>query len=94
LTDEDEYAYVNSYAVQMGNENLSVPQIKVLLRFAHFIGNYLLNRRGVLKDFSRRSVMYRAARNVADHTSYVVARAAFAIGKRRIGRRLSAETSN
>ena len=59
LTEKDDYAYVNSYSVQMGNENLSVQQVKLLLRFAQLIGMNLLNRRGAIGLVSRLNTLKR-----------------------------------
>ena len=79
LTTEDEYAYVNSHEVWIGNENLSKAQVKALFHFARLLQTCLLNRKGVLKS-DRPSRPYRLAKAVADQTSGWLARAAFRFG--------------
>jgi hypothetical protein len=73
----------------MGNENLTREQIQSLLRFAQFFQTYLINRKGILKDAARREPVYRAAKALADRAADRVARATFALGRRRFERRLS-----
>lgn len=85
----DEYAYVNSYNVKMGNENLSKEQIGELLAFAQFIGAYFINRKGVLKAENRTGPVYGMTRAAADAVSLGAARVAYAIGRRRLERRLA-----
>jgi MoaA/NifB/PqqE/SkfB family radical SAM enzyme len=79
----DEYAYISSHSTMMGNENLSKEQIQSLLRFAQFIQNYLINRKGILKDETHRGVVYRGAKALADVATDAAARLTFAVGKRR-----------
>jgi anaerobic magnesium-protoporphyrin IX monomethyl ester cyclase len=90
LATPDEYAYVSSHLTTMGNENLSKEQIQSLLRFAQFLQNYVINRKGILKDATRRDLVYRGAKAVADVTSDVVARTTFALGRRRFERWMNA----
>jgi radical SAM superfamily enzyme YgiQ (UPF0313 family) len=80
LVTDDEYAYINSHAVTVGNDNLSKEQVHSLYRFARLIQVYLLNRRGILKD-DRQSKMYSIAKNLADTVSIALARIIFALGR-------------
>jgi len=89
LATEDEYAYVNSHEVMMGNEYLSKDQVQVLLHFAKFVGNYLINRKGILKDDSRSGWVYKTAKSLADRVSNWVAQIAFTFGKRHLEKRFS-----
>lgn len=82
---EDEYSYVNSHEVWIGNDNLSKQQVKVLYHFAKFFQVYLLNRKGILKKHSQ-VVWYRAAKALADAVSGWVAAAAFMVGGFWLGR--------
>ena len=86
LVTPDEYAYVSSHSTMMGNENLSKEQVQSLLRFAQFIQNYLINRKGILKDESHRGPVYRTAKALADLATDAAARVAFALGRRRFER--------
>jgi MoaA/NifB/PqqE/SkfB family radical SAM enzyme len=87
----DEYAYVNSYDVKMGNENLTKEQIGELLTFAQFIGTYFINRKGLLKAENRHSGLYGLARSAVDTLSLGAARAYYAVGRRRLERRIAAD---
>jgi anaerobic magnesium-protoporphyrin IX monomethyl ester cyclase len=86
---DDQYAYVNSHEILMGNENLSKAQLRPLLRFAQFIQTYLINRRGLLKDETRREPVYRAARQLADFVGAGLARTVFSVGREYYKRRLA-----
>lgn len=79
FADEDEYAYVNSHEVWMGNDHLSKGQVKALYHFAKFFQTYLLNRKGILKQ-SKPSPAYRLAKWLADHACDIVAAATFRFG--------------
>jgi radical SAM superfamily enzyme YgiQ (UPF0313 family) len=83
---EDEYAYISSHVPTMGNENLTKEQVAALHRFAKFFERYLMNRGGILKDESRRGVVYRSGRAVADRVADLSARAIFAWGRNRFAR--------
>jgi hypothetical protein len=83
---QDEYAYINSYEGSMGNENLTREQVNQLAHFAQFIGTYLINRKGFLKE-ERAAVWYRPARAVVDAISLGMARLVFHTGKWRFTRR-------
>lgn len=84
LISQDDYAYINSHLVLMGNENLAKAQVKVLLDFAQVFENYLINRKGILKDEQSPSRFYRALQAVADALIHNVALSVFAIGQRRL----------
>jgi hypothetical protein len=79
VPDEEEYAYINSHEVWIGNENLSKEQVKALYRFARFFQTYMLNRKGILKK-SHGTIAYRAAKSTADVASSVLAQASFRFG--------------
>jgi anaerobic magnesium-protoporphyrin IX monomethyl ester cyclase len=83
---EDEYAYINCYEGSMGNENLTKEQVNQLTHFAQFIGTYLINRKGFLKE-ERTTAWYRPARAAADALSLGMARLVFHTGKWRFTRR-------
>lgn len=83
---EDEYAYVNCYDGAMGNENLTRDQVAHLGRFAQFIGAFLINRKGILKE-NRPEFWYRPIKAVADILFLNLARIFFHIGKFRFTRR-------
>ncbi len=87
LVTEDEYAYVSSHEVTMGNENLSKEQVQSFLHFAQFLQKYLINRKGILKADNRPGWIYQVAKSQADIVSEHVARAIFALGKRHFTRR-------
>jgi anaerobic magnesium-protoporphyrin IX monomethyl ester cyclase len=81
LVTDDEYAYINSHGVMIGNDHLSKEQVQSLYRFARLIQVYLLNRRGILKD-DRQSMIYSLAKNLADTVSVGLARIVFALGRK------------
>ncbi len=81
LAEDHEYAYRSSHEAMMGNENLSKSQVGALHRFAKVFERYLLNRGGILKDDTRRGLLYGSARSLANFASGVSARALFAIGR-------------
>jgi anaerobic magnesium-protoporphyrin IX monomethyl ester cyclase len=78
LVAEDEYAYINSHEAIIGNENLTKEQVHSLHAFARFIQNYVLNRKGILKDDNRPSRSYRAAKITMDKVSDITAHMLFA----------------
>lgn len=78
---EDEYAYISSHEVMIGNEHLSKEQVQALLRFAKFIGNYLINRKGILKDDGRLGGLYQLAKSLLDRTSNQIAQLFFRLGQ-------------
>jgi hypothetical protein len=75
---DDEFAYINSHEVMIGNENLSKEQIRSLYRFARFLQNYLINRKGILKNDNRRWIAYRAMKSATDFGCDLTARVLFA----------------
>ena len=86
LATEDEYAYINSHVAAMGNENLSRQQVETLHRFAEFLQEYLINRKGILKEERRSQPLYRISKNVSDVVSRRAARAIYSVGKWRFER--------
>jgi hypothetical protein len=52
-----------------------------LHRFAQFLQNNLINRRGVLKNHNRRDLLYRAAKGAADLVSHALAVALVRLGR-------------
>jgi radical SAM superfamily enzyme YgiQ (UPF0313 family) len=84
LIAEDKYAYISSHNVAMGNKNLSREQVQYLINLAQFIQNYLINRKGILKDSNRTGLVYKSMKSLADLISYSIARVVFFLGKRRL----------
>jgi radical SAM superfamily enzyme YgiQ (UPF0313 family) len=85
LAAEDEYAYVNSHEVWMGNDHLSKTQVKALYHFARFFQTYLLNRKGILKQ-DQPSIPYRFSKWLADRACDCVAFVTFRFGSLWFGR--------
>ncbi|MCC6500695.1 MAG: radical SAM protein [Anaerolineales bacterium] len=83
---EDEYAYINCYDGDMGNENLTRKQVAQLGRFAQFIGGFLINRKGILKE-PHPGFWYRPLKAVVDAIFLNMARLFFHVGKLRFTRR-------
>lgn len=84
---EDHYQIISSHEGSIGNENLSAAQIHTLHRFAQVLQNYLINRRGILKNESRRGGLYLAARRAADHLTSAAAAGSLAAADLYFGRR-------
>lgn len=82
---EDEYAYINAYDGAMGNENLTKEQVNQLAHFAQFLGTYLVNRKGFLKE-DRPNIWYRPTRAIVETAALYLARLVFHIGKFRFTR--------
>lgn len=80
LVADDDYAYINSHSVMIGNENLSKEQVRSLYRFARFFQVFLLNRKGILKE-DRPSKLHRMAKSMVDALSNRLARVIFALGR-------------
>jgi radical SAM superfamily enzyme YgiQ (UPF0313 family) len=80
LVTDDEYAYISSHNVTIGNDHLSKEQIQSLYRFARFIQGYLLNRRGILKE-DHPSKVHTAAKVALDAVSHPLAHMVFALGR-------------
>lgn len=72
----------------MGNENLSKKQIQSLLHLAQFIQNYLMNRKGILKDDNRTGWVYQSMKSLADSISYYIAHTIFSFRKKHFERKL------
>lgn len=87
LIGSDEYAYVNSHEAMIGNENLSKREIALLLGFAKFFERFVINRGGIFKD-DRRGGVYAVGRECADALTQAVGRAAFAIGRAGLRRKM------
>jgi hypothetical protein len=66
LVQEDSYQIVSSQVGSMGNENLTAEQVHRLHRFARFLQDNLINRRGILKNANRKDLLYRTAGRAAD----------------------------
>ncbi len=88
LVVDSEYAYVNCHDALMGNENLTKEQVRSLLHLAQFFQNYLINRKGILKDDGRRDFGYRAAKWAADLACDVIAHVIFAFASLRYRKNL------
>jgi hypothetical protein len=80
LVEPDFYRIVNAHSFSPGNETLQAGDIERLYRFATFVQQYLLNRRGLLKNESRRDPAYAALRTAADAVTYGLANAAARVG--------------
>lgn len=81
LIAEEGYAYVSAHSTVMGNDNLTQKQLARLLMLAKFIGNNLINRRGILKDINRQGVIYRSLKRSADYVFHLAALGIFNLGK-------------
>lgn len=81
LATKDEYAYINSHSAAMGNENLSREQVEALHSFARFLQEYLINRKGILKEERRSQPLYQMAKRVSDAASNGAAQAIFTLAK-------------
>jgi anaerobic magnesium-protoporphyrin IX monomethyl ester cyclase len=76
----DRYKIISSHEGSIGNEHLSAAQIHSLHRFAQFLQRNLINRRGILKNESRTSPVYRFAEAIADAVGRLAARACLWVG--------------
>jgi radical SAM superfamily enzyme YgiQ (UPF0313 family) len=81
LIEPDFYEIVSSHVGSVGNENLRPDEVRRLHRFAQFLQNNLINRRGVLKNHNRRDLPYRAAKGAADLVSHALAVALVRLGR-------------
>ena len=77
----DFYKILNAHSTSPGNETLRPADIERLHRFAKFLQDNLINRRGILKNAVRRDPAYRAARSLADAVARVTALTFFAVGR-------------
>jgi len=73
----DFYKIINAHEGSPGNEHLRPRDIVRLHRFARFLQNHLINRHGILKNETRRLLLYRVVRRAADTVAH--AGAAFAV---------------
>jgi hypothetical protein len=64
------YRIVSAHQGSLGNEHLRAGDIERLYRFARFLQDNLLNRRGLLKNATRRRAVYEIARRFADALAY------------------------
>jgi anaerobic magnesium-protoporphyrin IX monomethyl ester cyclase len=69
----DFYRILNAHSSSPGNEHLRPADIERLHRFAVLLQNYVLNRKGILKNERRRSIGYRALARAADGASHAAA---------------------
>jgi radical SAM superfamily enzyme YgiQ (UPF0313 family) len=70
----DFYRIISAHQGSTGNEALEPADVRRLHRFAQRLQNNLLNRRGVLKNETRRDLPYVAAKKVVDHATRGAAR--------------------
>jgi anaerobic magnesium-protoporphyrin IX monomethyl ester cyclase len=77
----DFYKIINAHDGSVGNEHLRSRDIVRLHRFARFLQNNLLNRRGLLKNHTRRDVPYRTARRATDQLTRAAARLLMQVGR-------------
>jgi len=77
----DFYKILNAHSGSPGNEHLEPRDIERLHRFARFLQNNLINRRGILKNETRRDLPYRAARRAADAVAHSAAAAMMKVGR-------------
>jgi hypothetical protein len=91
LVNEDSYAIVSSHVGSIGNENLTADEVHRLHRFARFLQENLINRRGILKDANRKDPLYRTARGAADWIFGAAARGFVRVGQRYFRRTIGAQ---
>jgi hypothetical protein len=77
----DFYKILNAHSGSPGNEHLQPKDIERLHRFAKFLQNNLINRRGILKNWRRRDLPYRAARSATDVVTHAAAAAVMKVGR-------------
>ncbi len=82
----DHYKLISSHEGSIGNEYLSPEQVHRLHRFAQFLQNNLINRRGILKNANARSAPYRAARWAADQACHTAAQGLVRMARWHFGR--------
>jgi MoaA/NifB/PqqE/SkfB family radical SAM enzyme len=78
----DFYRILNAHSSSPGNEHLRAADIERLHHFAAFLQNWLLNRKGILKNERRRGVVYRYLKSAADAASHAVAMSLVWAGRR------------
>jgi radical SAM superfamily enzyme YgiQ (UPF0313 family) len=77
----DFYKILNAHSGSPGNEHLQPRDIERLHKFARFLQNNLINRRGILKNETRRGLSYRAARKATDLVTHAAAAAVVKVGR-------------
>lgn len=82
----DFYQIVNAHTMSTGNEHLSGGDIERLHRFARILQEYLLNRKGILKNARRTDPPYRLAKTLTDRLTHGVAALAVKAGRRHFQR--------
>jgi hypothetical protein len=78
----DFYRILNAHSSSPGNEHLRPADIERLHHFAAFLQNWLLNRKGILKNERRRDPLYRPLKAAADLASHVIAMSVVRAGRR------------
>ncbi len=81
LVAPDFYRIVNAHTMSPGNESLRPTDIERMHRFAKFLQNNVINRRGLLKNALRRDLPYRAAKRVVDAVAQGVGLTLFRAGR-------------
>lgn len=77
----DFYKIISAHDGSPGNEHLQPRDIVRLHRFARFLQDNLINRRGILKNATRRNPVYQVARRAADAVSGVAAAGIIRVGR-------------
>lgn len=67
------YKIISAHEGSPGNENLRPQDIVRMHRFAKFLQNNVINRRGILKNETRTDAAYRVCRAIADGAGHCVA---------------------
>ncbi len=80
LVGKDHYHIISSHEGSIGNENLTPRQVHLMHRFAQILQRDFINRRGVLKNESRRDLPYRALKGVVDAVFDVAGRVFYLAG--------------
>jgi hypothetical protein len=65
LVGASDYRIISAHEGSIGNENLSPRQIHLLHRFAQVLQRNFINRRGILKNETRKGALYATARGAA-----------------------------
>jgi hypothetical protein len=82
----DFYEIRNAHSRSTGNEHLAARDIERLHRFARLLQDYLLNRKGVLKNERRRNRSYRLAKGLLDGVTHGMAVIALKAARRHFQR--------
>ena len=81
LVEPDFYKIISAHQGSPGNEHLRPRDIVQLHRFAKFLQNNLINRRGILKNATRGDLLYRTARRAGDIATHAIAAVALWVGR-------------